>query len=194
MLNITVLKNFPTELWDEFKEYYNTNYKNKKPKMQWSEVHLADVIPADDLHYFRKKFEHIIPINDIEIYTVLGPKRMSPHIDRGRTCALQIPVEIDPANNYTYAINTDSYEHLVRKEQKHLPGKSINKCVNDVEYYFYHWDSNFYDTYNLEYPILQNVAVPHGGHNLNNTTRRFFSLTIKTTPYLTAKELVKEWT
>jgi hypothetical protein len=193
MLNITVLKKFPVELWNEFKEYYNNNYKNKTPELQWSEVHLADVIPTDDLNYFRKKFEDIVPIDGIEVYTVLGPKRMAPHIDRGRTCALQIPVDVDPANNYTYAINTDDYEHLVKVGQDHSR-KDVKNIVNNVDHFFFNWDPLFYDTYNLEYPVLQNVSVPHGGHNLNNSVRRFISLTIKTTPYTEAKEMLKLWT
>lgn len=195
MLNITVLENFPKDLWQDFKELYNKKYKGVQPKEQWSHVHLADTLDKNDTEYFTSRINALgLDTNDIVLYTVSGPRRMAPHIDRGRSCAIQIPVDIDVENNYTFAINTDDYEHLVKKDFDHLQtAKDITDIVNVKENYFYYWDPLYYDTYNLEYPILQNVSVPHGGHNITNTTRRFFSLTIKDISYEDAKEIIKQW-
>lgn len=192
MNNITILKNMPQEIIDTFKTYYNENFKNVEPQSQWSDIHYADSIPRDDAEELKKLFK-TVDIHAIEIYTVLGPRRMSPHIDRGRSCAIQIPVDVDLENNYTYAVKGDNYKDLIRPGIDHRPGKKDIQYVNDVEHYFFKWDPDRYDTYNLEYPVLQNTSVPHGGHNLNNSTRKFFSLTIKHTPYIEAKEQLKEW-
>lgn len=192
MLNIVPLKNFPANIYQKFKDYYAEHYAGVEPELKWSEVHLADVMPYEDLLEFRKLFKDVIHIDGMEVYTVKGPKRMASHIDRGRKCAIQLPMDIDVANNYTYAVNTNDYSHLIRTDLKHIR-KDVNKVINDVDHYFFNWDPQYYDTYNLEYPILQNVSVPHGGHNITNTTRRFFSLTIKDISYEDAKEIIKQW-
>ena len=192
MNNITILKNMPQEITDTFKTYYNKNFKDVEPQSQWSDIHYADLVPTKDAEELKKLFKNV-DIHEIEIYTILGPRRMGPHIDRGRSCAIQIPIEIDLKNNYTYAIKNNNYDDLIKPEIDHKPGKEGIEYVNNLDHYFFKWDSSRYDMYNLEYPILQNVSVPHGGHNLNNNTRKFFSLTIKHTSYIEAKEQLKEW-
>ena len=50
-----------------------------------------------------------------------------------------------------------------------------------------------YDTYNLELPILQHVAQPHGGTNRSATKRVFLSGSYKRYEYNYIKDAFKEF-
>lgn len=171
MINIKVLNNFPKEVMDEFKNYYELKYKGKDPEIVWSKKHSASSMSENDLKYFNNLLP--VPTDIIDLYYVMPLGRMMPHIDRGRCTAFQVPIEIDLENSYTYSLANRDISALTPSTITF--SREINKKINEPEHWFYEWDEAAFDQYNLEKPILQNAAMPHGGANFGSTCRIFFS-------------------
>jgi hypothetical protein len=102
---------------------------------------------------------------------------MIPHIDRGRKTALQIPIDINYEKSYTFSFNGRDVSKLEPDTSISFPWKN-KEIVNASDYYFFKWDDSLFDTYNLQLPILQNAAMPHGGSNFSDTTRIFYSISL----------------
>lgn len=171
MINIKILNNFPKEVMDEFHNLYELKYKGKDPEQVWSKQHSASMLSADDLKYFNK----LLPseAHSIDLYFVLPGGRMKPHFDRGRKTAFQVPIEIDLDNSYTYSLKNRDTSILTPSAVTF--SREINNAINDPEHWFFEWQEDAFDQYNLEKPILQNAAMLHGGANFGNSVRIFFS-------------------
>lgn len=170
MINIKILNNFPKEVMDEFKNYYELKFKNKDPEKVWSNKHSASPMQAGDLKYFNKLLPETI--DTIDLYFVYNG-RMIPHIDRGRKTAFQVPIDIDLENSYTYSLKNRDLSILTPVDE--IFSRENNRSINKPEHWFYEWNEESFDLYNLEKPILQNAAMPHGGANFADTCRIFFS-------------------
>ncbi len=172
MINIKILNNFPKEVMDEFRNLYELKYKGKDPEKIWSTKHSASSMSKNDLKHFNK----FLPLetHSIDLYFVYPGGRMIPHFDRGRKTAFQVPIEIDLQNSYTYSLKDRNIAALTPSKNVKF-SREINNPINEPEHWFFDWKDDAFDQYNLERPILQNAAMPHGGANFGNTVRIFFS-------------------
>lgn len=172
MINIAILNNFPKDVMDEFKNLYELRFKGKDPDQVWSKLHSASSVPRDVLKHINK----LLPLetHSIDLYFVMPNGRMHPHIDRGRKTAFQIPIEIDLQNSYTYSLKGRDVSVLTPAADRKF-SREINHSINQPEHWFFDWEDDLFDQYNLERPILQNASMPHGGANFGNSPRIFFS-------------------
>jgi hypothetical protein len=188
MINIKILNNFPKEVMDEFRNLYELKYKDTNPEQTWSDIHKASIVPEKYLHHFNTMLPE--PLVGLELYFVEPGKRMSAHVDRGRRTALQIPIDMDHENTYTFACKHRDYSLL--KPSNHTFMKEVTSVLNAPPAWFFEWDDEQFDTYNLELPVLQNVGHVHGGANFSNRRRIFFSGSI-ITEFDQAVENYKNW-
>ncbi len=170
MQNICILNNFPDELLNFHRNFYN-EFDKTKINAKISAVHYAVALPKEILEYTNKFLP--VPLDRLDMYAVFPESIMIPHIDRGRKTALQIPLEVDSNNSYTYAAKYEDLSLLTKKEHRYDIEQDADKIVNMPG--FYEWDDQLYDTYDLTKPILQNVSAPHGGANNAKTYRIFLS-------------------
>lgn len=169
MQNIHVLTKFPIGLLSICKDFYK-NYDKSLITAMISPTHYAIGLPDDFLKQVNAFLP--IPLNRIDLYKIFPCSDiMIPHIDRGRKTALQIPIDIDIDNSYTFAAKYEDLKMLTPKNHQYDTPDDIVVNVPG----FYEWDNALYDKYNLSEPIIQNVSMPHGGANFANTDRIFMS-------------------
>lgn len=178
MQNIKILKNFPEQVMNVYKNLYNFKYVGKKPEDYWSNNHSASSVT--NVH--KKILDRNLPISSdgIELYYVSNGM-MSPHIDRRRKTALQIPIDLNINNSFTFAAKYNDLSKFKPIVSQFTSRKisSVGEPINNPTDWFYEWDSELYDKYNLEFPVLQNVSLPHGGANYDHKPRVFFSVSYK---------------
>jgi len=172
MLNIRILNNFPLELLDAYKDFYQ-NFDKTTINVMISQVHYAVALPKDLLAYTNAFLP--VPLDRLDMYAVLPDAVMIPHIDRGRKTALQIPLDVDTNNSYTFAAKYEDLSMLTPKQHQYDIEQDAKKIVNTSTNPFYEWNDNLFDKYDLSKPILQNVSAPHGGVNNAKTLRIFMS-------------------
>ena len=178
MENIKILKNTPSNVLDAFNDLYNSKFKRKRPQDRWSDCHAASTIEYEDVKLLSQLFP--LPPHCIELYFVTG--MIPPHVDRGRKTALQIPIQVDINNSFTYSVRGTDLTKLSPARTDFPARNSVSKdvdIVNNPTHWFYKWDESLFDKYNLEFPILQNVSLPHGGANYSRDYRIFFSVSYK---------------
>lgn len=176
MKNITVLNKFPIDLYNNLINLYQDFYIDKNPETRLTDMHWVTKIPRNTVNSIFLNFP--LKIESLEIYYVKPfNKRMIPHIDRGRKTALQIPIDINYEKSYTFSFNERDLAKLEPDKSISFPWKN-KEVVNMSDYYFFKWDDKLFDTYNLQLPILQNAAMPHGGSNFSDSTRIFYSISL----------------
>ena len=161
MDNIKILTNFPSAAMEAFMQIYNSKFSDKNPQDRWTPSHAASLLDYEDVKFLNQ----FLPISThgIEIYYV--SKMVKPHIDRGRKTALQIPIEIDPNASFVYSVRNSDMSKLIPVDSDFTPRKvsKTSTIVNNPSSWFYKWDEMLFEKYTMEYPILQNVSLPHGG-------------------------------
>jgi hypothetical protein len=173
---------------DEFRNLYELKYKGTEPEQTWSDMHKATVVPEKYLNHFNTLLPDTLV--GLELYFVEPGRRMAPHIDRGRRTALQVPIDMDYSNTYTFACKHRNYS-LLKMSNKTFT-KDVTDVVNTPPAWFFEWEEDQYDKYNLELPVLQNVSYAHGGANFSDKRRIFFSGSIMT-EFNQAIVKFKEW-
>lgn len=172
MINIAILNNFPKDVMDEFRNFYEMQFKGTDPQQEWSIIHKASLVPERYVDHFNLLLP--IPLSGLELYFIEPGRRMAAHVDRGRRTALQIPIDMDHSTTYTYACKHRDFSLLTPTQNRSFE-KNVSGVLNNPPAWFYEWDEEQFDKYNLELPILQNVATVHGGANFSNKRRIFFS-------------------
>jgi len=177
MDNIKILKNFPATVTETFARIYDKKFKNTHPQHKWTPEHSGSVLKHDDVDYLNQFLP--LPAHAIEVYYVTGTSL--PHIDRGRKTALHIPMAVDLKNSFIFS--------LVGKDLSKLSSTNCNftprdvDTVNDPPNWFYDWNDTLFDKYNLEHPVIHNVALPHGAIHVAARPAIFFSVTYKNLDY-----------
>lgn len=191
MQNIQELKNFPIGLWEQIRIWYETYYANISPEQIWSDSHHATSI--DNVRWKEMGLEKlpITPVG-VEIYYNIPSTRIRPHIDRGRRSALQIPIQADYENSYTFAAKTDDLSMIKHISAKHIPRPTIPNIIHSPPSWFWEWDPEKYDTHPMDIPILENVSVPHGGYNNSRTMRILISISYLV-DFESVKKTFSEW-
>lgn len=193
MQNIQELKNFPVDVWERIRIWYETYYADKKPEQIWSTAH-----HATQIHHLRWKEMALdrLPVfpDGVEIYYNISGTQIRPHIDRGRRTALQIPIQADYKNSYTFAAKGDSLSaDDIDSVGTHSERDNITAVINSPIGWFWKWDPDKYDKHPMDIPILENVAVPHGGcNNSPDLTRILVSITYFD-DFESVKKAFSEW-
>lgn len=187
MINYQPLNQFPDELKQQFLSYFEDNFKGKEPEQKWSNIHHASEFKYDDLILFFKKF----PIKPyfIELFYV-NSGIASPHIDRGRKSALQIPIQVNDFKAYVSKYKDYS---CIPVEPGTFSNRSYDIIyVNDCDNYFFKYNDTDYDLFDINVPTIQNVSVPHGGINYSSSTCIFVSVSFLE-EFDLLKDMLKEW-
>lgn len=190
MKNITVLNNLPTSLAANIIEYYKER-KGTELDFKWSSIHYGYHLPKELEKEIAKQLP--FPILDAKIY-VIKPrpgKMMIPHIDRGRHVAFQIPIDIDTENSFTFSLKDRDITQLTPRKDANFVFDNATK-IEEREVWFWDYEESKFDRYNLEKPILQNAAMPHGGANNSNRDRVFISISFKENTYDEVVEAFKQ--
>lgn len=179
MENIKILKNMPATVLEAFVDLYNSKYKGTSPQDHWTKFHAASTVNKEDTEFLNK----LLPIlsNGIELFYV-SSGMVLPHIDRGRKTAIQIPVTPSCQKSFVFSAKYNDLSLLTPDKKDFTPRKISKDCniVNNPPSWFYKWDDMLYDKYSLEYPIIQNVSLPHGGANYDIGYKIFFTVSFKT--------------
>ena len=157
-----VMNNFPQEILDELRAVFeNKEYDVTK-----------EVVPGRFWHYCLNDKSHPVyrhfsdDFDMIEFYSVSPGFKNSPHLDRGRWCALNIPLDVDLENSFFYAgkyFHTHHYEWDTKKNESN---SFLHEASEHGPKGFYLWDEDKMEKYNLEKPVLFSSKVPHGGNNV----------------------------
>lgn len=169
MMTFYVLENFPEKLHNKLKEIWN----------QGNWVNTLDADPGVMTHYHlsvkHEIFDELPYAKSVEYYANTPRSTAAPHLDRGRWCAINVPIDVDTKNS---CFMTGKYFHLNKYKRKtHLDNSYAFKTVEDGPSGFYYEDKDLFDYYNLEKPVIFCTKVPHGFHNDCDTERVLCSIT-----------------
>lgn len=126
---------------------------------------LAIIDDSHPLHDIVKSFISI-PYDNI-MFLISNPKSgLGPvHIDAGRGCGINIPLEVDFINSCFFIANQECTEREFHE------GEPVSKGTKRFLY-----EPEKYDYYNVREPILIDTKQPHGFFNHANTARVLFSI------------------
>ena len=162
------LPNFPKELIEELRAVFeNKEYDTVK-----------EVVPERFWHYCLNDKTHPVyrhfsdDFDMIEFYTVAPGFKNSPHLDRGRWCALNISLEADLDNSFFFAGKYFHTHHYEWDAEKNESNSYLHEANEHGPKGFYKWDKEKMEKYNLEHPVLFSTKVPHGGNNAKATSFR----------------------
>lgn len=173
-----ILHNFPDHL--------KTKILNVWEEQKWKEV--KEVVPSRFWHYVLDKDNNLyndFPMVDcIEYYEVAPGFANSPHLDRGRWCAINVPVEVDYKNSFFHCGKYLWLGHYDLDPKKNDANSYLHTANEDGPKGFFLWNEELMDKYNLEKPVLFSTKVPHGGDNkLSKTNRVIASLGVSNKTY-----------
>ena len=164
-----ILENFPSEILQGLKQCWKNN--------NWAEV--KDIYKSKFFHYVLDNshsiYENFPGCAAVEFYEQIPGVLNSPHLDRGRWCAINIPIEVDFQNSYFYI----GKHFLLKKYQPEERNLETDAYQHNAGYRgpngFYHWDDRLMEKYNLENPVVFSTKVPHGGVNTKSKTNRIIA-------------------
>lgn len=183
MDNITIFNNFPKDIIEELNNFFDPNF----PFEKWNDVMYAYGLPLE----IEKPIKNKMPVYPSQIYVYkIKPGMLHAHIDRGRSAAIQIPINV--ANGFgTYSVKNDM-KQFVEPDKTTRPGYKQGQIVsNEVKYFNYFYKKEYFDHYEGSLPYIQNTATIHGGYNKTTDTDRYFwTIGFKNISY---KDLIKEF-
>ena len=161
-----ILENFPTKILEGLQQCWKDN--------DWEEV--KDIHKSKFFHYVLDSshpiYNNFPNCTKIEFYKQIPGVLNSPHLDRGRYCAINLPIEVDFENSYFFI----GKHFLLKKyefEDRNLETDAYHhKSTLKGPIGFYLWDDNLMEKYNLKRPVVFSTKVPHGGVNTDSKTRR----------------------
>ena len=111
-----------------------------------------------------------------------------PHTDRGRTVAINIPIKVDLENSTAFfGKHFDIAEYpeadLQKKYTFDLSTKETKFKAETNTRYLGQYNEDFYDTVDLDCPVLFDPCVPHGGWNRAQDKRVLMSLSFDSMSY-----------
>jgi hypothetical protein len=191
MYHINPLTNFPIELLQEFNSLY-THTKNSSYE-KWSRNHNAIQLDVSLYRGLFQKYE--IRPKDVYLFKLI-PGIVTPHIDRGRRTALQIPMHFLQNSFTSYTVSPNNI-NLLSEDIKatHRPAKENENIVsiNQSDKMFFLYNKDYCDHFvNTGDPYLMDVSIPHGGINTITTDVLFWSLGFYQ-DYDTVLNYYKDW-
>lgn len=154
-----ILKNFPQDIMQDIvDQWYQGEWKSVKETVLGKMWHycLRDDHPLMELFPDKNSIEYY--------YTSVGAFN-TPHLDRGRWCALNFPIQVDFENSYFHCGKHFWLGKYTPKDMsKHQSTYSHKSDLNGPTG-FYEFEESKFEKYNLEQPVVFSTKVPHGGHN-----------------------------
>jgi len=155
--------------------------------------------------YFREYFKPLTDENCLIEFYVGDPFNYlsSPHTDRGRTVAMNIPIEVDYEKSNAYFGKYFGLENYPTYEGDEDFSYTFNLARKETDYkqetnprYRGEYIPEFYDDVIIDSVVLFDPACPHGGWNKATTQRVLMSLSFDSLSYAEAHERCIElgWT
>ena len=122
----------------------------------------------------------------------------NPHTDRGRSVAINIPVQVNLEKSDAYFgkyTNLDDYQHTaISNPYTFKLIDSKGKAKQEINQHFRgKYQAELYDSVNFDKSVVFNPAMPHGGYNNSDEIRVLLSLSWFNTSFeeftSTAKDL-----
>ena len=154
-----ILKNFPQDIMQDIvDQWYQGEWKAIK-----------EVVPGNMWHYCAHddhSLTKFLPTNArIEYYVTSVGAFNTPHLDRGRWSAINVPISVDIENSYFHCGKHFWLGKYTPKDMsKHQSTYSHKSDLNGPTG-FYEFEEDNFEKYNLEHPVVFSTKVPHGGHN-----------------------------
>jgi len=118
-----------------------------------------------------------MPVGMIEFYSNPPISRNGPHLDRGRWCALNIPIDVDFDNSHFFVGKTHvlkNYNEVVLEKSPY--DTNTNHQHSDGPSGFFQEEEEKFHYYNLEKPALFSTKTPHGCENWSYRERVICSI------------------
>lgn len=166
-MTFCILENFPDKLQKRLMEIWNEG--------EWKRT--IDANP--DMKHYHLSIKHEIfqefPFaRSVEYYENTPRSNASPHLDRGRWCAINVPIIVDTEKS---CFLTGKYFQLTKYRRKEDRVNYAFTTDEDGPKGFFYEDEELYDYYNLQKPVIFCTKVPHGYRNNADTKRVLCSIT-----------------
>lgn len=107
--------------------------------------------------------------------------KSQPHTDRGRSCAVNIPIQVDLEKSDAYFgkyTSLDHYQHTaISTPYTFKLTNSKGQSMKSSNIHFRgEYDAKLYDSVNFDKSVVFNPAIPHGGYNKSDKIRVLLSL------------------
>lgn len=194
MKNLTELHNFPASVLEKVNTLYNDWINDKEHLKEWSPWHHCVEIPGKAQDQLRNDIPG--PWDYLQLFKTFQTedgRQNKVHIDRGRHCALQIPLTFDEGNFFSLAQKENVEDSLRYLDIPHSVKEGVEFKNPAPNGYFCHYDEKLFDHINCSVPWIQNTAVYHGGKQFGNKPRHFISVSYEDTTYEKVVEIFKEW-
>ena len=170
-MTFCILENFPEKLHKRLIDIWKEG--------NWKRV--VEANPGVMTHYHlaiqHEIFKEFPFARSVEYYSNTPHSEASPHLDRGRWCAINVPIIVNTEKSCFMA---GKYFHLTKYRRKtHLDDSYAFTTPEDGPKGFYYEDEELFNYYNLEKPVIFCTKVPHGYHNDCDTERVLCSITFE---------------
>jgi hypothetical protein len=178
---ITEAKEIWTHVCDNIHEDNPVIKHMRKPNPYFTHVNLG--VQSKQWSYFRELFNEITDEPCLLEFYVAEPHNYvaNPHTDRGRSVAINIPVQVNLEKSDAYFgkyTNLDDYQHTSNYEPytfKLIDSKG--KAKQEINQHFRgKYQAELYDSVNFDKSVVFNPAMPHGGYNNSDEIRVLLSL------------------
>lgn len=157
------LNNFPQYLIDNIKSLWTE--VSQKPGIEVSKNEMWKYkVPKENLIY-----THFPSANLIEYYEMSVGFVNTPHLDRGRWCALNIPVENNPPYTDFFI---GKHFHLAKYQKRPRRDPYHDETTEYGPTGMFKYDKHLFVHYTFEKPVVFSTKIPHGGTNKHNINRR----------------------
>ena len=179
MTNYHILNGIPQEALNMIQEEWEFVKENLRDNPIFSHYIRADeyqdyavINETHKLHDIVKSFIDI-PYDHLMFLISDAKSGLGPvHIDAGRCCAINIPLEVDFINSCFFIANQECTERPFHE------GEPVNKGTKRFLY-----EPQRYDYYNVRKPILIDTKQAHGFFNHAASTRVLFSISFANISY-----------
>lgn len=154
-----ILNNFPQDLMEKIKQQWkNGDWKDVKETVPGNMWHYR----AHDDHPLTKFFP---PKARIEYYVTSVGAFNTPHLDRGRWSAINLPITVDYENSYFHCGKHFWLGNYTPKDMGQYQSTYSHNSTLNGPTGFYLFEESKFEKYNLEKPVVFSTKVPHGGYN-----------------------------
>jgi len=180
------LTKFPNYIVEDFKSLWTTFLQEEGIEVSKNEMWKYKV-PKD-----KSIYSHFPQANLIEYYKMAPGFFNSPHLDRGRWCAVNIPIENNPPYTDFFV---GKYFHLAKYTEKPRRDPYYDKTTDLGPTGMFIYEEEKFEHNRFTNPLVFSTKVPHGGTNMRNTDYRVLATVtfgVKTYEQL-INELPPEW-
>lgn len=180
------LTNFPQHICNAIIEYWTQLDKTSAIEVSQGEMWKYKV----DKH--NKIYKYFEGANLIEYYEMSAGFVNTPHLDRGRWCALNIPVENNPPYTDFFI---GKHFHLAKYQKRPRRDPYHDETAEYGPTGMFKYDDKLFTHDDFLSPIVFSTKIPHGGTNKYNTKRRVLAtITFGNSRYeQLLNELPPEW-